>query len=120
MIIENARILTLDSKNRVLDSGSVEVLEDGSIANVAGDTASRGRLPLRDSAHERFNAGGRLLMPALINCHTHLYSTLARGISLRGAPPKNFPEILKKLWWRLDRALNEQDVYYSALVGVMD
>jgi putative selenium metabolism protein SsnA len=59
-------------------------------------------------------------MPALINCHTHLYSTLARGISLAGPPPKNFPEILKKLWWRLDRALNDQDIYYSALVGVMD
>jgi putative selenium metabolism protein SsnA len=59
-------------------------------------------------------------MPALINCHTHLYSTLARGIALPGRAPKNFPEILKKLWWRLDRALNHDDVYYSALVGLVD
>ncbi len=59
-------------------------------------------------------------MPALINCHTHLYSTLARGISLPGRAPRNFPEILKKLWWRLDRALNQDDVYYSALVGLID
>ena len=59
-------------------------------------------------------------MPALINCHTHLYSTLARGIPLPGRPPANFPAILKKLWWRLDRALNEEDVYYSALVGLID
>ena len=59
-------------------------------------------------------------MPALINCHTHLYSTLARGISLPGRAPRNFPEILKKLWWRLDRALNLDDVYYSALVGLID
>jgi putative selenium metabolism protein SsnA len=55
-----------------------------------------------------------------MNCHTHLYSTLARGITLPGRPPKNFPEILKKLWWRLDRALNAEDVYYSALVGLID
>jgi hypothetical protein len=59
-------------------------------------------------------------MPALINCHTHLYSTLARGISLAGRAPRNFREILKKLWWRLDRALNLDDVYYSALVGLID
>ncbi len=59
-------------------------------------------------------------MPALINCHTHLYSTLARGIALPGRAPKNFPEILKKLWWRLDRALTPDDVYYSALVGLVD
>jgi putative selenium metabolism protein SsnA len=112
MIIENARILTFDSHNRVLDCGSVEVRADGSIGAVGKDAAR--------SDQERIDARGRLLMPALINCHTHLYSTLARGISLPGTPPKNFPEILKKLWWRLDRALNQQDIYYSALVGVMD
>ncbi len=131
MIIENARILTLDSKNRVLDSASVEV-RDGSITQVSDaktrvkdrshtPMASPGRkTSLERSDDERFDAAGLLLMPALINCHTHLYSTLARGISLRGSAPRNFPEILKKLWWRLDRALKEQDVYYSALVGVMD
>src|SRR5208337_417491 len=69
---------------------------------------------------EIIDARGKLLMPALINCHTHLYSTLARGISLPGRAPRNFPEILKKLWWRLDRALNLDDVYYSALVGLID
>ena len=123
MIIENARILTFDSRNRVLDCGSVEVRDDGSICEVCGTrpalSLSKGALACADSG-EKFDARGRLLMPALINCHTHLYSTLARGISLSGTPPKNFSEILKKLWWRLDRALNEQDVYSSALVGVMD
>ena len=159
MIIRNARVLTFDSANRVLDSGAVEILPDGSIGQVgdtpAGDrrgtpwraptlvrssdkneesTASRTPAtqppapplnPLlskeRSSAHEKvINAQGKLLMPALINCHTHLYSTLARGISLPGRAPRNFPEILKKLWWRLDRALNLDDVYYSALVGLID
>jgi putative selenium metabolism protein SsnA len=117
MIIENARILTFDSSNRVLNSGAVEI-RDGCVARVFDQRAR-----VEDPSHknqDRFDARGRLLMPALINCHTHLYSTLARGISLPGTPPKNFPEILKKLWWRLDRALNEDDVYYSALVGVMD
>lgn len=117
MIIENARILTLDSRNRVLDSAAVEV-RDGCVARIT-DQSSRIRNP-HHPIEERIDARGRLLMPALINCHTHLYSTLARGISLPGAPPRNFREILKKLWWRLDRALNEQDVYYSALIGVMD
>jgi putative selenium metabolism protein SsnA len=123
MIIENARILTFDSRNRVLDCGTVEVRADGSIGEVRGTqpalSLSKRALAGADSG-EKVDARGRLLMPALINCHTHLYSTLARGISLPGTPPKNFTEILKKLWWRLDRALNQQDIYYSALVGVMD
>ncbi len=117
MIIDNARILSFDSGNRVLDCGSVEVRPDGSIGLV-GSPAALGRE--RSSGTDCLDARGRLLMPALINCHTHLYSTLARGISLPGKPPRDFPEILKKLWWRLDRALNEQDIYYSALVGAMD
>ena len=117
MIIANARILTLDPRNRVLDCGDVEV-RDECVAGVFDASTRAGEA--RHADQERMNARGRLLMPALINCHTHLYSTLARGISLPGKPPKNFPEILKKLWWRLDRALDEQDIYCSALVGIMD
>ena len=111
MILTNARILTFDGSNRVLESGSVEITGDGSIGFVRpGATPDSHAIDLH----------GRLLMPALINCHTHLYSTLARGLRLPGAPPADFPSILKKLWWRLDRALNEEDVYYSALVGLID
>ncbi len=111
MILTNARILTFDETNRVLDSGSVEVLADGAIGCVRGGRAL--------DAHA-VDLQGRLLMPALINCHTHLYSTLARGMHLPGPPPPDFPAILKKLWWRLDRALNQEDVYYSALTGLID
>lgn len=113
MIVRNARILTFDARNRVLENAAVRIGADGAIAFV-GETAAAA------PSEEVVDAGGRLLMPALINCHTHLYSTLARGIALPGRAPKNFPEILKKLWWRLDRALNAEDVYYSALVGLVD
>ena len=111
MILTNARILTFDGDNRVLDSGSVEVLAGGVIGSVRSGRAL-------DS--HAVDLGGRLLMPALINCHTHLYSTLARGIHLPGPAPPDFPATLKKLWWRLDRALTGEDVYYSALAGLID
>jgi putative selenium metabolism protein SsnA len=111
MILTNARILTFDGANRVLNSGSVEIRADGTIGAVKSTCARSGDV---------VDAGGRLLMPALINCHTHLYSTLARGISLPGRAPKNFRQILGKLWWRLDRALNEDDIYHSAMVGLID
>lgn len=112
MIVANARILTFDGGNRVLDSGAVEMRDDGSIGAVTEGPPPPGA--------ETLDAGGRLLMPALINCHTHLYGTLARGLALPGRAPANFPEILRKLWWRLDRALDEEDVYYSALIGLVD
>ncbi|HTS66714.1 MAG TPA: putative aminohydrolase SsnA [Candidatus Acidoferrales bacterium] len=109
MILSNARIVTLDGENRILDSGSIEIAPDGTVRQVSDLLERSGQ-----------DLGGRLVMPALINCHTHLYSTLARGLSLSGRAPENFPSILKKLWWRLDCALNEEDIYYSALVGLID
>jgi len=128
VIIRNARVLTFDRDNRVLESATVEIGAGGAIERVEEGLRASGQgqgslTPNPQSltpAPDVLDAGGRLLMPALINCHTHLYSTLARGITLPGRAPKNFQEILKKLWWRLDRALDEDDVYSSALVGLID
>jgi putative selenium metabolism protein SsnA len=116
MIFQNARVLTFDAANRVLDRGAVAIRDDGTIGGVYEAENAPGAAP----GEEVVDVRGKLLMPALINCHTHLYSTLARGIALPGRPPKNFPEILKKLWWRLDCALNDEDVYWSAMVGLID
>lgn len=118
MIIRNARVVTFDARQRVLDSAAVQIRPDGTFGWVKAESAARASL--RSAAGRVMDAQGRLLMPALINCHTHLYSTLARGLSLPGRAPKNFPEILKKLWWRLDRALNYEAIYTSALVGLIE
>jgi putative selenium metabolism protein SsnA len=63
---------------------------------------------------------GRLVLPGLVNAHTHLYSSLARGMPGPQEAPKNFFEILQKIWWQLDRALDEESIYYSALIGAIE
>lgn len=61
--------------------------------------------------------GGTLVIPGLVNGHTHLYSALARGMPGPPVPPRSFVEILERVWWKLDRALDEEAVYLSGLVG---
>jgi len=63
---------------------------------------------------------GKVLLPGLINLHTHFYGNFARGISIPGDPPNGFGEILEKLWWRLDKVLDEESIRYSALMGLVD
>lgn len=69
---------------------------------------------------EIVNCSGRLILPGNICAHTHLYSALARGMPGPSTTPRNFLEILKYVWWRLDRSLDEESIRYSALAGLLD
>jgi len=62
----------------------------------------------------------RIVMPGFVCSHTHLYSALSRGMPAPTSTPRNFVEILRKVWWKLDEALDEEAIYYSALVGAIE
>ena len=113
LLIRNGHLVTLDDESRCVEKGDVYI-EDDLIAGV-------GNLRVGDLQPDRtIDAHGRVVMPGLINAHHHLYSTFARGYTPAGPPAKNFTEILEKLWWKLDRALDPDDVYYSALLALME
>ncbi len=59
-------------------------------------------------------------MPGNICSHTHFYGAFARGLYIPGPAPKDFPEILRRLWWTLDMALDDDGVLSSALVCLVD
>ena len=68
----------------------------------------------------RRDCSGTVVLPGNVCAHTHLYSALARGMPYSLPPPASFIEILQRIWWRLDRALDEPAVRLSALVGGLD
>lgn len=111
LLITSGKILCPD---KIIENGAVCV--DGcKIADVGDTAALRKKYPKAAVLDARQG----LVMPGLTNAHMHLYSTFARGMSLPGRPSKNFVEILNNLWWRLDKALTKEDVYYSALVPLI-
>ncbi|MDQ7858004.1 MAG: amidohydrolase family protein [Armatimonadota bacterium] len=75
---------------------------------------SVGRAP---AGGARRDCSGCVILPGNVCGHTHLYSTLARGVPYGLEAPSNFVQILQRVWWRLDRALDEEAVRASALVG---
>jgi len=87
---------------------------------VKGDLwVADGRIAAEGSG-ERIAGDGVLLVPGNVCAHTHLYSALARGMPYALAPPRTFVEILQRVWWRLDRALDDETVRASALVGGLE
>ncbi len=66
------------------------------------------------------DCSGCVVVPGNVCAHTHLYSALARGMPYRLEPPEDFLQILQRIWWRLDRALDLDGVRSSALVGGLD
>jgi cytosine/adenosine deaminase-related metal-dependent hydrolase len=60
-------------------------------------------------------------VPGFVNAHTHIYSALAPyGMPPPEPPPENFLQILERVWWRLDRALDETSLRASARLYVAE
>jgi putative selenium metabolism protein SsnA len=115
LLIGNGIVITRDADNPFLRDGCVAALGE-TIVGVGGTREMREKYP-----DARFlDARGGLIMPGFINAHMHYYSAFSRGFPGKGPGGRNFIEVLERLWWRLDKALTLDDVYYSALVCMAD
>lgn len=115
MIITHARVVPWSAPEQILEDHAV-LIEDGLIREIGPSAALLARHP----GAAPLDAAGQFLLPGNICAHTHFYGAFARGLAVPGAAPRDFPAILGKLWWPLDRALTEQDVHASALVCLVD
>jgi putative selenium metabolism protein SsnA len=113
LIIDNGTIITRDPERPFIEHGGVAV--EGALIREVG-TGLREKYPQA----EYIDARGRLVMPGFINTHMHYYSTFARGMNLGGKPATTFGEVLSGLWWRLDKQLTLDDVYYSCMGPMID
>jgi len=115
MLITNGKLITWEKQNRVLENHAIYITE-GKIKDLGPQAEMDDKYPDAD----RLDACGQYIMPGNIVAHTHFYGAFARGMAIPGQAPKDFPEILDKLWWPLDMALDEDAVRYSALVMLVD
>jgi len=76
IIIKGGTVVTMDSSHRVIEQGAIAV-KNGRIVEV-GKTADIDR---KYAAREVVNATGKVVIPGLINGHTHVPMTLFRGIA---------------------------------------
>jgi len=110
MLLANGLVATLDPPR----------VEQASLRIEGGTIVERAHALAPAAGEEVVELAGALVLPGLVNAHTHLYSALARGMPAPDEPPSSFVEILERVWWRLDRALDEESVRLSALVGAIE
>jgi len=115
MLITNATLVTWGAPNQIHHNYAL-LVQDGLIDEILPQAEALAKYP----QEEQVDAGGQCVMPGNICAHTHFYGAYARGMAIPGKAPEDFPEILGKLWWPLDKALDAEAVYYSALVCLVD
>jgi len=113
-ILGNGDLVTGWSDPRVIARGAVAWEEDRIVA-VGEEEEVRKAYPRAGY----LDAEGGLILPGLVNLHHHFYSALARGLDA-GTEMRDFPEILDRLWWRLDRALDADTIRVSASLACLD
>jgi putative selenium metabolism protein SsnA len=94
-------------------------VERGSLRIDNGKIAARG-FANPESSDETIDCNGAVVLPGLVNGHTHLYSALAVGMPAPPKTPTNFYEILRYVWWRLDQALDAESIETSARIGALE
>lgn len=115
MLIINGKIITWKIENEILENAALRI-ENEKIVEI-GDSSELCHLYPQE---EVLDAAGQYVMPGNICAHTHFYGAFARGMAIPGRAPKDFPEILQKLWWPLDRSLTEEDIRLSTQVMLAD
>ena len=115
LLIGNGKVITRDNLKPIIDNGCI-VIEGNKIIEI-GLTK---KLKEKYSLARFIDAKGKIIMPGFINTHMHYYSTFARGMANDSPKATKLSDILKGLWWRLDKKLTLEDVYYSAIAPMID
>ena len=113
--IVNAQIVTVDKDSSIIENGSLVVGADGTIRAIAPGNITH-------NATEVIDARGAIVMPGLINSHTHLGMTLFRGLgddmSLEDFLARLMPAEVKVLNYAAVHAGTELAALESLLGGI--
>ena len=104
MLLNAGTLVTMNDERDVRQEVHVAV-EDGEIVDIADGY---------ESGEDVVDARDEVVIPGLVNCHTHMYALPIRGAPLDVAP-QSFYEALVDIWWNVDEAFTMADARLSSL-----
>lgn len=112
LLVTHGVVVTMDAQRRVVEDGAVAVRGD-QIAAVGGAAETAARF----QAKRVIDAHGALVMPGLINAHTHMAMSLFRGL----AEDRALEEWLKKYIFPAEaRNVTPEFVYWGTKLSMLE
>jgi len=107
VLIRGGHVVTMNYRREIIKGGSVAV---------EGDKITAVGKSVREKADTVIDARGKIVLPGLINCHTHLPMTLLRGV----ADDLPLMEWLSTKVWPIEAKLKAEDCYVGGLLGCLE
>ena len=104
LLVKNACVVTQDAQRRIIKDCDV-LVQNNTIAKVGRN--------LHESAAKKIDGKGKILIPGLINAHTHLAMTLLRGYG----EGLGLNEWLKEKIWPAEKKLKPSDIHAGSMLG---
>ncbi len=110
LLVTNAIVIPMNAKDEIIPDGALAIRDRWIVA--LGKTRDlEAQFPLA----ERINADGMVVMPGLVNTHTHLSMTMTRSIA-DDVPAVNWLPVI----WAVEKHLKPETVYAGALLGIAE
>jgi len=110
ILILNGLVVTMDDERRLLDRGAVAVRGNRIVGVEAGSDSKHWQ------AERTIDCSGGVVIPGLVDCHNHLFQSLARGLG-EGLPLLGW---LKELMWPLALTMTREEARIAASLGAVE
>lgn len=113
-VYKNAKIYTMDDAAPYIASGYLTV-SDGKITDIGCMSQYK-----RPEGAVETDLHGMVVLPGSIHSHSHFYGQFIRGCYTLTEPMANWQQILGRMWWKVDKLLDDEINYYNAMMGLIE
>lgn len=107
-VIKNGNVITMDEKKEKKVEKLDIVIEDNKIIDIVSN--------YQGSCDLEIDASDKIVMPGLINCHTHLGMSIFRAVN----DNDTLNDWLTKKIWPIESKMTPDDIYYATLLSIIE
>ena len=109
LVLDGGIVVTMDESLRLINRGTVAISGDTIVA--VGDSSE-----VSLTAKRRIDCTDKIVMPGLIDCHTHLFQTLGRGLG----EGLSLVSWIREFMWPYGAAITAEDATIAVQLGAIE